>query len=244
MEEYERAKRELPEDVFAEQYDGEFVAWAGLLYKNFSRQNNVIKPFPIPSHWPIYCAIDPHPQTACAILWVTVDEYGTFFLFDEMFQPDLTIPDIARHLIARGKKKPVMRYLIDPLAKNIDKLRGQISSVQMQFRQNGIPCIEANNKFESAWYKITELLKPRPVYNDPDTKVPRLFIFSHMKNTIDNFEDCTWENEKEGKHHHLDCLKYIINDNPIRAITREEIDVMQLRELEQLESMGTTGYGI
>lgn len=243
-EEYERAKRELSEDVFAEQYDGEFVAWSGLLFKNFSRQNNVVKPFPIPSHWPIYCAIDPHPQTPCAVLWVTIDEYDTVYLFDELFQPDLTIPDIGRMLLAREAKKPVTRYLIDPLAKNIDKLRGQISSVQMQFRQNGIPCVEANNKFESAWYKIVELLKPRPVFNEPENMKPRLFVFSNMKHMINDFEDCTWENEKEGKHHHLDCLKYIINDNPIRAVREEEYAESDRLEREYIDSMGSrTGYG-
>jgi hypothetical protein len=244
MEEYEAAKRELPDDVFREQYDGEFIAWSGLLYKYFSRFTNCISPFAIPGHWPVYVAIDPHPSTPVAVLWLAIDEYETCFLIDELYQPDLTISDVSRILLAKEQKMPVMRYLIDPMAKNIDKLRGQTTSVQMQFRKCGIPCIEANNKFESAWYKIMELLKPRPVFNDPNVMKPRLFVFEGLKNTIEQFQDCTWENEGSGAFHHLDCLKYIINDNPNRAEREEEIEEAKELEREYIESMGSrTGYG-
>jgi len=242
-EEYDRAKKELPEDVFAEQYDGEFVAWSGLIYKRFSRQRNVIDPFGIPTHWPVYCAIDPHPSTPVGILWLTVDEYGTWYVCHEMFHPDLTIPEVAKRLIQIEKKCPVTRYLIDPNAKLIDKLRGQTISVQMQFRREGIPCIEANNKFEGAWFKISEMLTPKPVFGDEENKKPKLLIFKDCKKTIEEFEGYTWENEKSGKAHLMDCLKYIANDNPQRALKEEEEEEAKRRESERMGKMNPrTGY--
>ena len=241
--EYERAKRDLPENVFAEQYDGCFVAWSGLIYRRFSRSMHVIPPIPIKSNWPVYAAIDPHPSTPVAIMWLTVDEYGTWYICHEMFHPELTIPEITDRLLKIEKKCPVTRYLIDPNAKLIDKLRGQTISVQMQFRRLGIPCIEANNKFDGAWYKITDMLTPKPVFGDETLLKPRLFVFNTCTKTIEEFENYTWENEKTGKSHLMDDLKYIANDNPTRAMLQEEIEAMEREEEEDLASRNKrTGY--
>lgn len=240
-EEYEKAKKELPEDIFKEQYDGEFVAQTGLIYKRFSRQRNVIDPFEIPKSWSRYAAIDPHPNTPCAVLWMAVDPHGTCYIYDEMFIPDLTIPEIAEKIRAKEGTNQPRKRLIDPNAKYIDKLRGQTTSVQMQFRQNGIACIEANNKFESAYYKINELMTPAEVYGDKTKKKPRLFVFKTCKEMLYELETCNWENEKDN--HMLDCMKYIINDNPVRTWSEQQkIDADRDRK-KQLESMNpVTGY--
>jgi hypothetical protein len=248
-EEYETAKKELPEDIFKEQYDGEFVAYSGLIYKRFSRQINVIDPFEIPGRWSRYMSIDPHPNTPAAVLWAAVDEHGTIYLYDEMFIPDLMIPEIAERV--RGKEqlesnlkawnpKHVRKRLIDPNAKYIDKLRGQTTSVQNQFRKEGISCLEANNKFESAYYKINELLTPKPVYGT-DVKKPRLFVFKTLKETIFEFESCNWENEKNN--HMLDNLKYIINDNPVKTLSALDIQKQVEEDRRRRASMNSiTGY--
>jgi len=203
--EYDRAKKELPELAFSEQYDGEFVSWSGLIYRKFSRQNHLIDPFPVPGHWTVYTAIDPHPSTATGVLWLAVDEYGTWYVCHEMFQPDLTIPEITDKLLHIEKNCPVNRYLIDPNAKLIDKLRGQSISVQMQFRRSGIPCIEANNKFDGAWYTINDKLLPKPMFGDKDNLRPGLLVFRDCHRFIDEIENYTWENEKTGKAHLMDC---------------------------------------
>ncbi|HEY6020118.1 MAG TPA: terminase family protein [Candidatus Paceibacterota bacterium] len=241
LEEYEKAKKELPEDIFKEQYDGEFVAQTGLIYKRFRRSENCIEPFEIPHNWARYAAIDPHPNTPCAVLWLAVDPYGTCYIYDEMFIPDLTIPEIADKIRAKEGKNAARKRMIDPNAKYIDKLRGQTTSVQMQFRQNGIACIEANNKFESAYYKINELMTPQDVYGQKDVKKPRFFVFKSCKETIYEFESCNWENEKDN--HMLDCVKYIINDNPVRTWTDQMKDEADREYRQRLASMNpSTGY--
>lgn len=243
QEEYDRAKRELPENAFAEQYDGCFVAWSGLIYRRFSRSVHVIDPIPIRANWPVYCAIDPHPSTPVGIMWLTVDEYGTWYVCHEMFHPELTIPEIADRLKKIEKKCPVTRYLIDPNAKLIDKLRGQTISVQMQFRRLGIPVVEANNKFDGAWYKISDMLTPKATFGDETNLKPKLFVFRDCQKTIEEFENYTWENEKTGKSHLMDTLKYIANDNPVRAMLEEEIEKIEKEEEDYLKTRDKrTGY--
>jgi len=240
-EEYEKAKKELPEDIFKEQYDGEFVAQTGLIYKRFYRQKHVIDDFEIPKSWARYAAIDPHPSTPVAVLWMAVDPHGTCYLYDEMFIPDQTIPEVASKIRAKEGKDVPRKRLIDPNAKYIDKLRGQTTSVQMQFRQNGISCIEANNKFESAYYKINELMTPTPSYGDKNVLKPRFFIFKSCKETIFELESCNWENEKDN--HMLDCVKYIINDSPVRTWSEQEkIDANRVDRTRRDSMNKTTGY--
>jgi hypothetical protein len=145
------------------------------------------------------------------------------YIYDEMFIRDLQIPEIANmirlkeceHYGTDRHEKIDSNYkrLIDPNAKFIDKLRGQTASIKMQFAEQGIYCMEANNKFEHAYYKISELLTPKPVYGEEDLKKPRLFVFNTCKETIHEFLTCDWDNEKDN--HMLDNLKYIVNDSPI-----------------------------
>ena len=239
--EYDKAKKELPDDIFKEQYDGEFVAQTGLIYKRFSRSLNVVEPFEIPSHWERYMAIDPHPHTPCAVLWIAFDPHGAGYVYDEMFIPDLTIPEIAARIAAKEGKDIIKRRLIDPNAKYIDKMRGQIASVQVQFRSYGLNCLEANNKFESGFYRINESLTPQEVYGNPELKKPKLMIFKTCKEMIFEFESCNWENEKDN--HLLDDLKYIYNDRPMKTFSREERAEVKKRYDAKLASMNPrTGY--
>lgn len=242
-EEYERAKEELPEEVFEEQYNGKFVAYTGLVYKRFFRQDHVIEPFDIPKHWVRYMAIDPHPQTPCGILWLAVDEHETCFLYDEMFIPNLTISEIVAKVKAKERGDAIRKRLIDPKAKMIDKLRGQLVSIQMQFAREGLYCHPANNTFESAYYAISEALTPKPVYGN-NVKKPKLFVFKTLKRTIEEFESHTMEEEEKGHGGHLlDCLKFTFNDKPIRTWTTREREEIRRREYkEQKERNIITGY--
>jgi hypothetical protein len=239
--EYENAKKELPDDIFEEQYNGKFVAQTGLIYKRFLRQQNTCEPFEIPGNWSRYMAVDPHPHTPCAVIWVAFDPHGTAYVYDEMFIPDLTIPEISDRIAAKEGKAAIKRRLIDPNAKYIDKLRGQIVSVQSQFRNYGLNCIEANNKFESGYYRINELLTPKEVYGNKDLKKPNLFVFKTCKEMIFEFESCNWENEKDN--HLLDGLKYIMNDCPMKSFTaRDKADVKKQYEQKRNSMNVRTGY--
>jgi len=254
-EEYLTAKRELPTEIFEEQYNGNFVAFTGLIYKRFGYEKHVIPAFKIPKHWGRYMSIDPHPQTPVAVLWIAIDEHGTMYIYDEMFIDNLTIPEVASHIrrkeceqfgIQIENYKYIdgnFRRLIDPNAKFIDKLRGQTASIQAQFRSVGVHCIEANNKFEHAYYKISELLTPKSTYGEVQNLTPRLFVFNHCKETIHEFMTCDWDNEKDN--HMLDNLKYIVNDNPVRTYTQDELEKEKQDEVELLQDMGRskTGYG-
>lgn len=66
---------------------------AGLVYKEFHWDVHVLKEPPLgwksfeepPEDWPVYVAIDPHPQTPHAVLFCTVSPFGKRYYFYDMF---------------------------------------------------------------------------------------------------------------------------------------------------------------
>ena len=67
---------------------------SGLIYKEFSWDKHVLKDLPEgweaynrpPKSWPVYLAIDPHPQTPHAVLYCTVSPLGTRYYFYDQFE--------------------------------------------------------------------------------------------------------------------------------------------------------------
>jgi len=66
---------------------------AGLIYKEFSWNDHVLKEPPLgwknfvqpPDNWPIYITIDPHPQTPHMVLFSTVSPFGVRYYFHDIF---------------------------------------------------------------------------------------------------------------------------------------------------------------
>lgn len=95
---------------------------AGLIYKEFSWDKHVLKTVPEgwedfnrpPKSWPVYFAIDPHPQTPHAVLLATVSPHGVRVYFDDIFK-HCTIEDLAAEIRSRtdGYYVPIAR--MDPL---------------------------------------------------------------------------------------------------------------------------------
>jgi hypothetical protein len=85
-------------------------------------------------------------------------------------------------------------------------------------------------------------MTPTEVYGQKDVKKPRLYVFKNMKEMIFELESCNWDNEDKDNHL-LDCLKYIVNDNPAKTWTSDERrrrDSEDARRRQQMNQV--TGY--
>jgi hypothetical protein len=71
--------------MFEQEMGIDFSAFLGsLVYPEFQPHATVVKPQPI--DWDravIYCAIDPHPRTPCAVLWMALTRRGDHICFAE-----------------------------------------------------------------------------------------------------------------------------------------------------------------
>jgi len=97
-EEYERAKKQLPDWKFKMLFEGKFTKPAGLIYPEYE----TVKPFEIPGGWYVFGGVDFGFNNPFAVVWIAEDsESGNFYIFAEFKRSGLTIDDMERVLKAR-----------------------------------------------------------------------------------------------------------------------------------------------
>lgn len=75
--------------------DGDWNIALGTFFEEFSRKVHVVKPFKIPSHWKWFGSYDYGFGHPCVWLLWCVDEQGTCYLVDEVYEAKLYLEDQA-----------------------------------------------------------------------------------------------------------------------------------------------------
>ena len=96
---------------------------AGLIYKEFERSRHVLSELPPgwtafndpPKDYTIHFAIDPHPRTPHAVLFIAVSPHGRAYVFDEIFE-SCTTDELARMILHRLAGRNVWTKIMDPSA--------------------------------------------------------------------------------------------------------------------------------
>lgn len=231
------AQKKLPPNVFQEQYMGDFVRFSGLVYGDFDHQTHIIEPFDIPSYWTRIMAVDPHPNTPTAVLWMAVAPDGAKYLYDELYVGGKTVSEIAQiiwvkeetaHIVqtkAKEKDNKISYRLMDMRAAHVKQTILGTADIDQQFQREGFFFLKGSGDFESAYQLITKDLRFTRI-DAESNEVPSLFVFKNLEETIYEFEHAVWDEyvgrkERDAKNkprqlrvHMLDCLKYIYNSNP------------------------------
>lgn len=110
--------------------EGEFLFLGGLVYKTFKEDKHLIDPFDSwykgnsADDYTLYCAIDPHPRTPHAILYMVVNQYSIKYIVDELFVATNTAKELVELHKIKCQGKPVNVILIDPFANTPDPSTG------------------------------------------------------------------------------------------------------------------------
>lgn len=236
-------EKELNEDEKTARLYGQFIHLSGRIYKEFNYTTHVIEAFKIPSNWPVYEAIDPHPRTPHAVLWVAVGPDGTKYVVDELFREGV-ISDIATYIKA---KRTVNGYhvkstLIDPSACTPNPVNGV--NVQSEFAKNGVYTIKASKEMTAGISAVKEALELKFGKSS-------LYVFNNCKETIREFDYYVWDEyvgrnreKKEAPNsprdkddHMMECLYRIIL---FRPKFRSRISKLDYEDIFHPNS--TTGY--
>jgi PBSX family phage terminase large subunit len=196
-EEYERAKRSLPETIFRRRYEGQFVTMEGLVYPDFDWDKHVVKPFELPKDWLRFGGMDFGHSQPTAILCVAEDpQEHVFYVYRELYRTETLLRDIANFLNTED-----MRYVL------ADPQGAQAIAELNRFYGRG-EVKPAENRVEIGIERIGTLLKEG-----------RLRFFSSCENTLDEIEDYHYPAPKDDKadrpdrpvkknDHGMDALKY------------------------------------
>jgi PBSX family phage terminase large subunit len=208
VEEIEDAKRQLPEDVFAQEYMADFRKQQGLVYKEFMRDRHIVDTEPEEGKVTEYIAgVDFGYTNPTAVIHIKKDMLGNWWITDEWYRTGQSEEQIADYVFSCKFNKvyadPESPSAINALnkkhvhvsevVKNKDSVINGISQVRTLFKQGKIKihrrCVNLIAELESYRYPDR-----KPDHNEPEMPVK--------------------END-----HALDAMRYaIMTSNPIRHI--------------------------
>jgi len=211
-EEIEKAKQELDEDTFAQEYLAEFKKYVGLVYKDFSREKHIIEPIELQSNWTYYRAIDFGFVNPTAVVFAAITDKGELIVWDEIYQSGLQTPDLAELI----KQKSVGKYFAGTFADS-----EQASDIA-ELQRYGIAITPVSKKSgtNEGWTtfrirKVTEKLRNGI-----------LKIFRNCENLIFEMENYKYHEVRSGTEvkevpmkindHLLDALSYLVCSLPER----------------------------
>ena len=203
-EEYERAKRQLPDWKFKMLFEGKFTKPAGLIYPEYE----TVEPFEIPKGWYVFGGVDFGFNNPFAVVWIAEDpDSGTFYVFDEFKRSGLTIDEMEKVL-----KKRSCIYYGDPASKEaLETLRAR-----------GIDIRPAKKDVLAGISFVQGLFKSG-----------RLKVFKNLVYLIDELNSYQWEMDRgenlldkprKENDHLLDGLRYSLftynADRPAKPVAR------------------------
>jgi len=195
--ELESARRELGEDIFAQEYLAEFRKRSGLVYPEFSRDVHIIKEMDIQNispRWTLEVGVDfggSHPTAAVFVLFSQHDD--TAYVVDEYYEANISSD---RHLQAM---KTIENKWLSILKAHSPRVRwgdSQAKQLIMDYARAGYHITPTIKGRESVQAGIDEV--KRRLNLDLVTKKPKLYITANCTSTIREFENYVWITGSDG----------------------------------------------
>lgn len=184
---------EYTEDEREARTKGRFMHLAGLVYKSYQQRVHWIEPFNLnPGHHTVYCALDPHPRTPHAVMWLAVDRNGTKYIVDELFTTGSPEEMVA---LIRAKEQEkgwnIRMRIIDPMAYVPDQNK-DMPILQEQLAKLGLYFEKASKDLSSGILRVQQALS----YGVEDSiivKAPELYVFNTCTRTDWEFKRYIWD---------------------------------------------------
>jgi phage terminase large subunit len=227
--EYIEALENLPEDMRRAHLLGDWAAFAGQYFTEFSRDIHVIEPIQIPSHWHRYISID-YGLDMLAAYWHAVDTENNVYIYKELYESNLIISEAARRIReVNGSDDIKIRYA-PPDLENRRQDTGK--SAFDIFREHGINFVKADNRRVDGWYAVKEWLKVIDTKDEQTgeaKKTSRLRIFSNCVNLIrclpqvqrDERDPNDVDTEPHELTHSVDALRYFCIMRQLKSLAEK-----------------------
>lgn len=147
----------LPEDLRERWRYGSWDVAIGQYFNEFRRELHVCEPFPIPSEWRKYRAID-YGLDMLACYWIAVDSLRNAYVYKEFCQSNLPISAAAQSILERTERdENIYATLAPPDLWNRSQETGK--SKAFIFEDAGLRLTKSNNDREAGWLAIKELMQ-------------------------------------------------------------------------------------
>lgn len=227
----------LPDDLRRAWLEGDWDIFEGQYFPEFRREIHVCEPFPIPSHWRRYFAMD-YGLDMLAGYWIAMDELGQAWVYRELYRPGLIISQAAGEIREMTPlEEEISVWYAPPDMWNRRQDTGH--SVADIFAGEGIPLVKASNDRIQGWMNVKEWLLPRP--DQWGGESPRLKIFSGCINLIRCLPLLRHDPKRPGdcaaEPHELthapDALRYFLAGRPLPGEMPREREEDEAPEYEE-----------
>ena len=202
-DEINKAKEELTEDRFAQEYLADFRKQEGLVYKEFNRAHHLWDGSKEPEISDKLGGVDFGYVHPTGVLSIKKDKYGIYWVTDELYKAGLTDVQLAEYVVSMG----YIKVYPDPARPEAIK----------ELTNRGVNCAEVSKGHDSVAngiQKVREVLKQN-----------RLRVHKQCVNLISEFEMYAYRENTEDpikEHDHLlDALRYVIMMNEIYTPPRK-----------------------
>lgn len=156
-----------PEETQATRIAGEFASFFGAVFKTYSRQIHVIKPFRIPREWRKYRAFDFGFTNPFVCLWLAKDKDENWYVYREYYQAQTGIQEHIRNVKLLSKGESYVADIADP----------EDAEARSEMRKAGIETKLARKNIDRG----IELVQSK--FKIKDDGKPSLVIFRTCRNT-------------------------------------------------------------
>ena len=197
-EEIDKAKQEVTEDRFAQEYLADFRKTEGLIYKEFNRETHLFDDTADITTYRTIAGVDFGFTHPCAVLTIDIDTQNRYWVKEEWYESGKTEEEVGDYVASKGFN------LVYPDPEN--------PSAIATLRKKGVNVRDVLKGKDSVMHGIQtvrELLKAN-----------RLFIHKKCLNLINEFETYSYQEKTEGtkrdelpiKEHDdaLDSLRYAL----------------------------------
>jgi len=185
-EEIDKAKQELTEDRFAQEYMADFRKTEGLVYKEFSRTFHTYENLPVPQieFVKVFGGVDFGFTNPCAVITIKKDRLANYWVSDEWYKTQQTDAQIADYVSALKwdacypdpesasgiEELKRRRVFTKEVIKNKDSIRNGINSIRELFKSNRLKIHKScqNLIWEFETYSYPE---KRPDQNEPENPI-------------------------------------------------------------------------
>jgi phage terminase large subunit len=170
----------LPESIRRAYRYGDWNALSGSYFSEFSEDNHVVRPFPVPEGWVRYRSID-YGLDMLACLWVAIDPAGRSYVYRELKLPGLIVSEAARMILASTlPDERIVATFAPPDIWSRQKDTGR--SMAELFTLGGVPVLRCDSGRVQGHMMVKELLMIRP------DGLPGLMIFGTCRELIGDLQ--------------------------------------------------------
>ena len=231
---------ELVKQEYPMSADEALCSPGGSFFQELRRHIHVCEPFEIPSSWRKYHAID-YGLDMLAGIWAAFDNEGNAFVYREIYESDLIIPDACARMAELENKEEIYARYAPP---DLFGRSGETGKTRIEaFQENGFIFEKSSADREAGWSALKEWLR---VYTDKNgASTSRLKIFSCCPNLIRTLfaierdkkrpSDCA--KEPHELTHAPDALRYLMINRPCGK-DKEQVKDKWISEAESFLQYG------